>query len=360
MAKIMEMNYGHPGFPERGQPDPAAEVPSRQRCAVRAGEMRPSASVCAKHDKCHRATRPISSGKLTGRRPVALKIGHATHQRGRRYRRVGTTTEPAGRRARNWHNVAVPADAPYVEVNGHEPTDDAIALLDHDGWGHFTAMQVRDGATRGLDLHIARLAAAHRDIYGSPLDGDVVRAHIRHALNSRSDASVRVYGYWAGVILTIRDPQDMPDRAHTMTAQQFQRPLARLKHVGSWAQGRFHDLATAAGFDEGLLVDETGRISEGTITNVAFWRDGSVVWPAAPKLDGITMLVLQRQLRLSGVPQIEEVVRVQDLASYQGMILCNARGWAPVSRVDDRSIPTSGAFTDAISTAYDQCPLDRI
>ena len=256
--------------------------------------------------------------------------------------------------------MPVPVDALYVEVNGREPSDEAIALLDHEGWGHFTAMQVRDGATRGLDLHLARLAAAHREIYGSPLDGDVVRAHIRHALGGRSDASVRVYGYWAGVILTVRGPHDMPRRPHTMTAQHFQRPLAWLKHVGSWGQGRFHDLATAAGFDEGLLIDENGSISEGTITNVGFWRDGFVVWPVAPKLDGITMLVLQRQLTLGGVPQIDAVVRVQDLASYQGMILCNSRGWAPVIQVDDMSIPPAGAFTDVISTAYDKCPLDPI
>ena len=261
---------------------------------------------------------------------------------------------------RSWHNVPVSVDARYVEVNGSEPSDEAIALLDHEGWGHFTAMQVRDGATRGLDLHVARLAAAHREIYGSALGGDVVRAHIRHALGGRSEASVRVYGYWAGVIVTVRGPHGMLDRPHTMTAQHFQRPLARLKHVGSWGQGRFHDLARAAGFDEGLLVNETGRISEGTITNVGFWRDGCVVWPAAPKLDGIMMLVLQKQLRLSGVPQIEAVVRVQDLASYQGMILCNSRGWAPVSRVDDMSILSPGAFTDAISSAYDNCPLEQI
>jgi len=256
--------------------------------------------------------------------------------------------------------VTVPEDARYVEVNGHKPSDEAIALLDHEGWGHFTAMQVRDGATRGLDLHLARLAAAHQEIYGSPLDGDVVRAHIRHALDGRSDASVRVYGYWAGVILTVRGPREMPDRPHSMTAQHFQRPIARLKHVGSWGQGRFHDLATAAGFDEGLLIDENGRISEGTITNVGFWRDGFVVWPVASKLDGITMLVLQRQLTLGGVPQTDAVVRVQDLASYQGMILCNSRGWAPVIQVDDMSIPPADAFTDVISTAYDKCPLDPI
>lgn len=247
-----------------------------------------------------------------------------------------------------------------IEINGKEADDEAIALLDHEGWGHFTAMQVRNGRTRGLDLHLARLDAAHRDIYGKPLDGDLVRARIRHALDGRPDASVRVYGYWAGLIVTVRAPQQMLSRPYSMTAQHFQRPLARLKHVGSWGQGRFHELAMAAGFDDGLLVDETGRISEGNITNVAFWRDGSVIWPDSPKLDGITMLVLQRELKASGMPQAEAIVRVQDLASYCGMILCNSHGWAVVGRVDDTQIPHDDAFTDAISAAYDRCPREQI
>src|SRR6202007_929561 len=125
-----------------------------------------------------------------------------------------------------------------------------------------TAMQVRDARTRGLDLHLARLGAAHRDIYGKSLDGDLVRARIRHALGGKTDASVRVYGYWAGLIVTVRGPQEMLSRPYSMTVQQFQRPLARLKHVGSWGQGRFHELAIDAGFDDGLLVDETGRVFE--------------------------------------------------------------------------------------------------
>ena len=89
-------------------------------------------------------------------------------------------------------------------------------------------------------------------------------------------------------------------------------------------------------------------------------RDDVVVWPTAPELDGITGLMPQRPLRLADVPPIEAVVRVQDVASYQGMILCNSRGWAPVIRVDDVSMPPADAFTDAFSTAYDKCPLDQI
>ena len=152
----------------------------------------------------------------------------------------------------------------------------------------------------------------------------------------------------------------MPDRPHAMTAVPFQRPLARLKHVGSWGQGRFRESALAAGFDEGLLTDETGRISEGTITNVGFCRDGTVIWPDAPKLDGITMLVLRRQLTAAGVGQAEEPVRVRDLAGDDGMILCNSRGWAPVGRVDDLTIPQDEAFNGVIAAAIDGCPWDEI
>jgi branched-subunit amino acid aminotransferase/4-amino-4-deoxychorismate lyase len=248
----------------------------------------------------------------------------------------------------------------HIEVNGHEADEEAIALLDHEGWGHFTAMQVRDSCTRGLDLHLARLDAAHREIYGTPLDGELVRARIRHALHDRPDASVRVYGYWAGVIITVREPLELLSRPYAMTAQHFQRPLARLKHVGSWGQGRFHELATAAGFDEGLFVDHTGRISEGNITNVGFWRDGCVIWPDAPKLEGITMQVLRRELTACGTPQADRIVHVQDLASHDGMMLCNSRGWAPVGRVDETRIPGNREFTDAISAAYEKCPRDKI
>jgi branched-subunit amino acid aminotransferase/4-amino-4-deoxychorismate lyase len=254
----------------------------------------------------------------------------------------------------------MPTDYGKIEVNGREADQAAVSLLEHEGWGHFTAMQVRGARAQGLYLHLARLEAAHQDVYGRTLDGQEVRARIRHALDGRMDASVRVYGYWAGLIVTVRGPQDTPRRPHSMTALQFQRPLARLKHVGSWGQGRFSEMALATGFDEGLLVDETGRISEGTITNVGFWRDGLVIWPDAPKLLGITMLILRRQLTAAGVGQAEEPVRVQDLAGYDGMILCNSRGWAPIGRVDDLTIAQDETFTKVIAAAIDDCPWDEI
>jgi len=145
-----------------------------------------------------------------------------------------------------------------------------------------------------------------------------------------------------------------------MMTMPFQRPLARLKHVGSWAQDWFLKAALAEGFDDGLLVDETGRISEGSNTNVGFWRGETVIWRDAPKLPGLMMQLLRRGLAAAAAPQAEATVRVRDLASYDGMILCNARGWAPVSRVDKLPLPQNETFTGVIADALSRCPWDEI
>jgi branched-subunit amino acid aminotransferase/4-amino-4-deoxychorismate lyase len=251
----------------------------------------------------------------------------------------------------------MPAELLRAHANGEPASAEVLSLIEHQGWGHFTAMQVRGGGTRGLDFHLARLTTAHQELYGRSLASELVRGQVREALDGISDASVRVYGYWAGLIVIVRPPADMPRRPHTLASIHFQRPLARLKHAGSWGQGVLPD---EPGADEVLLVDETGRISEGGVTNVGCWRDGTVVWPDGPHLDGVTMQVLQRELARRGVRQSAGTVRLSDLPDYQGMLICNSRGWAPVSQVDQTPIPVDPALTNAIGTAFDGCPLDVI
>jgi branched-subunit amino acid aminotransferase/4-amino-4-deoxychorismate lyase len=247
-----------------------------------------------------------------------------------------------------------------VEIDGEPGDAEARALIEHGAWGHFTAMQVRGRRTRGLDLHLSRLVHAHRDIYGRDLDPALVVARVGHALGDLTDASVRVYAYWAGLIVTVRDPAGRPDRPHSMLTQHFQRPMAGLKHPGGWAQGLFQRRAADAGYDEGLLVDADGTISEGTLTNVAVWRDGTVVWPDAPMLPGITMLVLRREFEARGVAQLTARLRRSDLSEVDGMFLCNSRGWSPVNRVDDLDIPIDGKLVDVVAAAYDRARQDPI
>ena len=72
------------------------------------------------------------------------------------------------------------------------------------------------------------------------------------------------------------------------------------------------------------------------------------------------MLLLRHQLTAAGIGQTKEQVRVQDLASYDGMIVCNSRGGAPVGRVDHLGVPQDEAFTGVIAAAIDELPREEI
>ena len=82
---------------------------------------------------------------------------------------------------------------PRIEINGGPATAGQLAHPAIINYGHVTAMQVRGGAVRGLGLHLARLDAATRELFGTGLDGELVRAHARHALGTDTpDASLRI------------------------------------------------------------------------------------------------------------------------------------------------------------------------
>ena len=62
-----------------------------------------------------------------------------------------------------------------LEINGRAATAGELRALALGGYGHFTAMQVRGGRTRGLQLHLDRLDAASREMFGAALEGGQVR-----------------------------------------------------------------------------------------------------------------------------------------------------------------------------------------
>jgi branched-subunit amino acid aminotransferase/4-amino-4-deoxychorismate lyase len=227
-------------------------------------------------------------------------------------------------------------------------------------------MQVRGGRVRGLDLHLARLDAANRTLFGAGLDGARVRGHVRHALDGVADAAVRVNVFWPeqdpdpSIMVTVRPPVDAPAAPQGLMTVPYQRPVAHVKHVGGFGQSHYGRLAAREGFDEALLVDADGVVSEGAITNLGCYDGTSVVWPDAPALDGITMLLLERALPALGVPSKRGRVRVADLASYRSLIVTNSRGVAAVDRVDDRRIPIDRAFMETVARAYDSVPWDPI
>lgn len=236
-------------------------------------------------------------------------------------------------------------------------------------FGHFTAMQVRGGRVRGLELHLARLGRANEELFGAPVDPDLVRERVRHALGGDADASVRVYLLQPAEVspvvmkVTVRAPFELSGGAQSLQSAAYQRPVAHIKQVGGgFGQAYFGRRAVGSGFDDALLTGPGGVVSEAAIANVAFFDrgGGGLVWPDAPALAGITMQVLEARLADAGVGSRRAPVRLADLASFGGCVVTNARGIAPVSRIDDVALPLDEDLFKRVVAVYESAPWDEI
>ncbi|MEU6151582.1 aminotransferase class IV [Actinosynnema sp. NPDC047251] len=244
-----------------------------------------------------------------------------------------------------------------IEIDGAAPTAEQLAPAVLANYGHFTAMQVRDRRVRGLDAHLRRLDAANRELYGTGLDGDRVRALVSHALaDDVRDAAVRVVVFGTAdpaVLVAVRDPSSPADRPHRLMSVDYRRPLPHVKHLGGFGQAHHRNRAAAAGYDEALLTTPDGVVVEGAITNIAFFDGDDVVWADADWLHGITMQLLEREL-----PSRRAVVRLADLGSYRGAFLTNSIGVVAVSAVDEVEYEVDAGAIGRVRAAYDAVPWD--
>jgi branched-subunit amino acid aminotransferase/4-amino-4-deoxychorismate lyase len=258
----------------------------------------------------------------------------------------------------------------HIEIDGQDATVEQLRTASVAHYGHFTAMQVRDRRVRGLDLHLARLDAANREVFGAGLDTARVRDHVRHALGEATrDASVRVHVYetpdGTAVMVTVRPPQGMRPTPWRLQTVPYQRPAAHIKHLADFGQGYFRRLAGRNGCDEALLTGPGGVISEGSLTNICFARNGDggddgVVWPDAPALRGVTMQLLERTLPPRGVPSRRVPVYTADLGSFTAAFVTNSWGIAPVKQIDDLILPVDDALTRKLTEAYESAGWDGI
>jgi branched-subunit amino acid aminotransferase/4-amino-4-deoxychorismate lyase len=248
-----------------------------------------------------------------------------------------------------------------LEIDG-QPVSAEVARSTASSHGHFTAMQVRGGRTRGLALHLGRLNSSNREMFGAGLDAERVRALIRHALGDINDASVRVYCLEAGgqpaIMVTVKAPGGIgsPQRLRSV---RYQRPDAHLKHLAT-EQGKYTGRARRDGFDDALLTGADETVSESATANIGFFDRSGVVWPDAPLLHGITMQLLERELPHLGVTSRRAAVHLHEVISFDGAFLSNARGVAAVSDVDDARLPMPGVRMKMLTDAYAAVPWDAL
>ena len=244
-----------------------------------------------------------------------------------------------------------------IEVDGRPATVEDLAQPALVNFGHYTSMQVRGRRVRGLRQHLDRLTSATRELFDVELDPQRVEGCVRRALADDEDASVRVNVYRrdgqdaVAVMVAVRGPHELSGEAQRLRTVRYQRPVPHIKHVGSFAQTYYGRLAEAHGFDDALLTDADGVVSETTIANVGFFVDGSVRWPDAPCLIGTTMALL-------GGDRIP--VRVADLPAMAGAFVANSRGVAPVIQIDDVRLPVDDRLMGTVIDRFNDVGWDRL
>lgn len=251
----------------------------------------------------------------------------------------------------------------------------AVHALAQRNYGHFTSMQVRGRAVRGLDLHLRRLRAATRELFATDLDDARVVDGLRRGLDAAatSDCSARVTVCAAGfdfreplraldvdVLVSISAPAEPEPEPRRVKAFRHERALPHVKHVGTFPLFHFAREARSAGFDDALFVTHDGRISEGSVWNLGLWDGRQVTWPEAPALRGTGEQLLQAGLDALGVPQARRAVRLTELTEFRAGFACNSRGAWALGGVDQMAWPADAGLAELLAQALAGRPWDPV
>jgi branched-subunit amino acid aminotransferase/4-amino-4-deoxychorismate lyase len=252
--------------------------------------------------------------------------------------------------------------------NGIQATQTDLARVAFAGFAHFTAMQIRDWAVPGLDLHLARLRTASDIMFGTHLSDDVVSAHLRQGVvEGPRDASVTVYvastpGEFEAAVesptletfVRVTEPVQAPAGPVSLDVVDHVRNLPQVKHVGEVSKTLSLRRAKGRGFDDALFVDGDRHVSEASIWNIVFWDGSRVVWPRAAMLDGVTQQVLRRQLFVAGFPQTTTPVPVDRISPRWSAAIMNS--WTPgipVSRIGETPLDDATVLLGVLHEAFE-------
>lgn len=260
-------------------------------------------------------------------------------------------------------------------LDGQPATADDLRALALTNYGHFTSMQMRGLAVRGLDLHLQRLKTGTRELFDAALDLQRVREAVRAAAAAAGveDASVRITVYARGfdiahperacapdVLVSLAPPRQADPKPTWVKGYAFQRPLPQVKHVGTFPLFQWRRQARRDGFDDALFVDGKGRISEGSTWNIGFWDGRQVLWPQADALRGTTERLLQAGLAEVGLQQRHQPVELRVLGGIRAAFAANASGLWPISGIDDLALRPDPDLMGRLAEALEATPLQPL
>lgn len=246
------------------------------------------------------------------------------------------------------------------------------------GWGLFTTMRIYSGVPFAFERHWRRLSIdAERTSTPLPFVAGDVLADLRELIsaNGVEDGTARLYftnnlaGPWRSdeqssetdCLICTSDLPARPEPAR-LTVQEHGRhaahPLAGTKVLAwlpnNWLLAKAH----RDGYDESILLNERGEVSECTSANVFVVAEGTALTPPLSSgcLPGVTREVV---LELGGSvspPVREQVLTLPDvLAADEVFITSTTREVLPVRQVAGVEIAScDGPVTRALAKAFEQ------
>lgn len=261
------------------------------------------------------------------------------------------------------------------ELNGKPSRAEDLAALALLNYGHFTTMQVHDGRVRGLGLHLRRLESATRELFSCELNMEEVRTWMRRIVKDEAGIrSLRVTVFSRALrrerpaeavpidVLTTIGPARIAE-THPIRLRSFryERALAHVKHVGTFGLFHHRRLAQLDGFDDALFVDSNDAISEASVWNIGFFDGSRIVWPDAPALIGISMQLLDKELRSRGIATASISITRAQMDAYRSAFLTNSScAVRPIAAIDGVDFVVDHELTALLGECYEANPWQTI
>lgn len=245
------------------------------------------------------------------------------------------------------------------------------------GWGVFTTLRVVRGVLFAWERHWARM---RRDATTLRVPFPESAEAVEHRLlelvraNEAYDATMRVAvlrnqgGAWEGpgierpwdLIALTADLADWGEAVRLAVAPQARHAAGRFAgtKVLSWGFNlALLEEAQSRGFDEVILLNERGEVSECTSANI-FAVVGTRVWTpplGSGCLPGVTREILLREIHVPGIEIGERELHVPDLErADEVFITSTTRNLLPVLEIEGVPLRRSGAAGSLLRRAFEE------
>lgn len=246
------------------------------------------------------------------------------------------------------------------------------------GWGLFTTVKIVQGEAFAYERHWRRVEK-DAGITRLPLtySGAKVRVNLQEVIraNKVSEGCARIYLVWnspgmwkseeqmpeVDLVITTADLPEYPDLARLTVREQGRHaasPLAGVKTISwlnsVWAAGE----AQREGFDEVVMLNERGEVSECTAANLFVVKEEKVLTPPLSSgcLEGVTRGVLMEIASEAGTSVKEQTLHLEDLFGADEVFITSTnRNVIGVKEIARQTIGNgrSGQITNRLDNAFE-------